>query len=271
MRSYGAVGASIVLEALGRLVLGLVLVLAGAGVTGAYLGTPLSMVVAAAVLIVLLRRRTGSPAVAAEPRTLRSLVSGSWAPVVGLVLLAALQNVDVIVANREMTDEAAGAYAAAVVAAKLMVWVAIGVGIYLLPEAARRAAAGLDPRPVFLRTLWVLGLVSVPALLIFAVAPVLLLRTAFGDEFTSASGVLLMLGAAMTFLAVAYLAVQYMLALRRTAFLWLLGVVAVAEPFLLTVGDLDLEAFAAVVLGLQCVAAVGALGLALGRRAPVPA
>ena len=45
LHRYAPVGQSIVLEAGGRLVLGLVLVLAGAGVTGAYLGTPLAMVV----------------------------------------------------------------------------------------------------------------------------------------------------------------------------------------------------------------------------------
>ena len=41
----------------------------------------------------------------------------------------------------------------------------------------------------------------------------------------------------MTLLAVAYLTVQYMVALGETRFLWVLGVVAIAEPFLLTAGD----------------------------------
>jgi O-antigen/teichoic acid export membrane protein len=270
LHGYGAVGWSLVLEAFGRLLLGLMLVLAGMEVTGAYLGTPLSMVLAAAALVVLLRRRTGPIPRAARSGThsLRSLISGGWAPIVGLIFLAALQNVDVVIAKREMTDDAAGAYAAAVVAAKLMVWVAIGIGLYLLPEATRRAAAGLDPRPVFMRTLGLLAVVAVPALLIFALAPSLLLELAFGPEYTTAADALIVLGLAMTLLAVAYLAVQFMLALRKTAFLWVLGVVAIAEPFLLAQADLDLVSFAAVVLALQCVAAAGALGLALRTRRP---
>jgi O-antigen/teichoic acid export membrane protein len=270
LHGYGAVGWSLVLEAFGRLLLGLMLVLAGMEVTGAYLGTPLSMVLAAGALVVLLRRRTGPIPRTARSGThsLRSLISGGWAPIVGLIFLAALQNVDVVIAKREMTDDAAGAYAAAVVAAKLMVWVAIGIGLYLLPEATRRAAAGLDPRPVFMRTLGLLAVVAVPALLIFALAPSLLLELAFGPEYTTAADALIVLGLAMTLLAVAYLAVQFMLALRKTAFLWVLGVVAIAEPFLLAQADLDLVSFAAVVLALQCVAAAGALGLALRTRRP---
>jgi glycosyltransferase involved in cell wall biosynthesis/O-antigen/teichoic acid export membrane protein len=266
LHSYAPVGQSIVLEAGGRLALGLVLVGLGAGVTGAFLGTLLSMLVSGTVLTVLLRRRTGPAPAGAPTRTLRGLVSGGWAPILGLVFLAVLQNVDVVVAKREMASDAAGAYAAAVVAAKLVVWVAIGVGLYLLPEATRRAAAGLDPRPVFVRTLGLLALVAVPALLIFAVAPSLLLRLAFGAEYTQAAGALVVLGAAMALLAVAYLAVQYMLALRQVAFLWVLGLVALAEPFLLTAVDVDLVGFAGVVLALQLVAAAGALTLALRRR-----
>jgi O-antigen/teichoic acid export membrane protein len=268
LHHYVAVGQSVIVEAFGRLVCGLLLVGAGVGLTGAYLGTPLSMLIVAIVLTVMLRRHVAGEAPDSQPRTLRSLVAGGWAPIIGLIFLAALQNVDVIIAKHEMSDDDAGAYAAAVVAAKLVVWTAIGIGLYLLPEATRRAAAGLDPRPVFLRTLTLLGLVAVPALAIFALVPSLLLELAFGAEYTTAADALVVLGAAMTFLAVAYLTVQYMLALRQVAFLWVLGVVAVAEPFLLTAGDLGLVSFAAVVFGLQCVAAAGALTLGLRRPAP---
>ena len=74
-------------------------------------------------------------------------------PIIGLFLLASLQNIDVIVAKHQLGVDAAGSYAAAAVAAKAVVWVAIGIGLHLLPEATRRAAAGLDPRPVLLRAL----------------------------------------------------------------------------------------------------------------------
>ena len=73
----------------------------------------------------------------------------------------------------------------------------------------------------------------------------------------------------MTVLACAYLTVQYMLALGRTSFLWVLGVVALIEPFLLSAGTFSLLSYAAVVLALQCAAALGVLLLALrlsGRR-----
>ena len=241
--------------------------IAGLDVTGAYLGSPFSMVVVAAVLGVALRRRLGPPDPEAEPRRLRDLVTGAWAPVAGLTLLAVLQNIDVIMVKHRVGGDAAGAYAAAAVAAKLIIWVAIGVGLYLLPEATRRAAAGVNPRQVLERALVIVGAVALPMLTVFALAPSLLLRLAFGAKYTQAADALIVLGAAMALLAVAYLTVQYMLALGTTSFLYVLGVVAVLEPLLLSTGGKSLVGFAAVVFGLQCVAASAMLALGLRARA----
>ncbi len=267
LRAYRPVGVSIVVEAAGRLVFGLLLVGVGLSVTGALLGTPLAFVVVIVLLERELQRAVGPVAPVKGPlRTLRSLIGDGWVPIVGLFLLASLQNIDVIVAKHTLGGDEAGSYAAAAVAAKAVVWVAIGIGLHLLPEATRRAAAGLDPRPVLLRALGILAIVAAPAMLVFLVAPELLLRLAFGPGFTDAADALPLLGAAMTLLAVAYLTVQYMIALGETRFLWVLGVVAIAEPFLLTAGDAGIVAFAAIVFGVQCVAASAVLAFGLTAR-----
>jgi hypothetical protein len=75
------------------------------------------------------------------------------------------------------------------------------------------------------------------------------------------------LGAAMTLLAVAYLTVQYMVALGEKRFLWVLAVVALCEPVLLSATSLSIEGFAAIVLGVQCVVAASVLVLGLRARA----
>jgi glycosyltransferase involved in cell wall biosynthesis/O-antigen/teichoic acid export membrane protein len=277
LRGYGAVGGSIVGEALGRIVCALVLWGIGLGVTGAYLGNPLAFVLMSLLLARVLARRLG-PAEhgeAAEAQThaagraLLGLIGDNWIPILGLLLLAALQNVDVIVGRHQFSGDSSGSYAAAAVAAKSVVWVAIGVGLQLLPEATRRAAAGLDPRPTLLRALGVLAAVAAPALVIFALIPHFLMRVAFGPDLTLASDALPVLGLAMTLLAVAYLTVQYMVALGELKFVWVLGVVAIVEPFLLSAGDFTLLSFATVVLGLQLVAASAVLALGLRTRRPV--
>jgi glycosyltransferase involved in cell wall biosynthesis/O-antigen/teichoic acid export membrane protein len=283
LRAYGAVGASIIGEALGRIVCALVLFGVGFGVTGAYLGNPLAFVLVSLWLTRVLATRLG-PAerdersgagsgarAGAAARPLLGLVGDNWLPIVGLLLLAALQNVDVIVGRHQFSGDSSGSYAAAAVAAKSVVWVAIGVGLQLLPEATRRAAAGLDPRPALLRALAVLAVVATPALIIFALVPHFLMRAAFGPNLTLAADALPVLGVAMTLLAVAYLTVQYMVALGELKFIWVLGVVAIIEPFLLSAGNFTLLSYATVVLGLQLVAASAVLALGLRTRRPAAA
>jgi glycosyltransferase involved in cell wall biosynthesis/O-antigen/teichoic acid export membrane protein len=278
LRLYGPVGLSIIGEAGGRIVCALVLWGVGLGVTGAYLGNPLAFVLMALWLGRVLSRRLGPPAADTDPahptnrtRPLPGLVGDNWIPIVGLLLLAVLQNVDVIVGRHQFSGDGAGSYAAAAVAAKSVVWVAIGVGLQLLPEATRRAAAGLDPRPALLRALAVLAVIATPALLIFALIPHFLMKVAFGPDLTLAADALPVLGVAMTLLAVAYLTVQYMVALGELKFVWVLGVVAIVEPFLLSAGNFTLLSFATVVLGLQLVAASAVLALGLRTRRPVAA
>jgi O-antigen/teichoic acid export membrane protein len=270
---YKPVAWSIVLEASGRLVFGLVLVAFGLGVSGAYLGTPMSMAATAFGLWWISRKRLGHPAQADAARRLRDLVGGAWPAVLALFLMALLQNVDVILVKRQIGGEAAGAYAAAAVAAKAVVWVAIGIGLYLLPEATRAARLGQDPRPVLARALAVVAVVAVPMLIVYGFFPETVLRLAFGPDTVVAADALFLLGCAMTLLAVGYLGVQYMLALGRVAFLPALGVVAVAEIALLgVIGTQSLLTFAAIVLALQAAAAVSVLAIGLApRRRPVAA
>jgi glycosyltransferase involved in cell wall biosynthesis/O-antigen/teichoic acid export membrane protein len=270
LRAYGPVGLSIVGEAAGRIACSLVLWAIGLGVTGAYLGNPLAFVLMALWLGGRLSRMLGPAETGGGIRTrpILGLVGDNWLPLLGLLLLAVLQNIDVIVGRHQFHGDSAGSYAVAAVAAKSVVWVAIGVGLQLLPEATRRAASGLDPRPALLRALGVLAAVAAPALIIFTLIPHLLLRVAFGPDLTEASSALPVLGVAMTLLAIAYLTVQYMVALGEVRFIWVLGVVAILEPFLLSAGSLTLLSYATIVLGLQLVAASGMLALGLRVRRP---
>ncbi|MEA2159180.1 MAG: hypothetical protein QOD66_1560 [Solirubrobacteraceae bacterium] len=265
---YKSVGISLVAEQAVRLVTGAILAAAWLGVTGAYLGSLLSYVAMCLYCWRELRRNVAgqtSPPLRSGVLDLWTHVKRAWAPIAGLSVIAVLQNIDLIAAKHQFTKDTASAYAATAVAAKVLVWVAIGAGFYLVPEVSRRRAAGEDTRPVLTRALAIIAVCAVPCLLIFAAVPHLLLSVAFGTKRATASSSLLVLGAAFTVLAATYLAIQYLLALKRTWFLIPLGIVAVAEPFILVQGPKHPAGFAATVLAVQAVGALLAFTLALWR------
>jgi len=273
---YRPVGVSLVGEQAARLAFGATLAAIGLGVTGAYLGTPLSLIAMSLYCGAQLRASLGdAPPGAAPALRLRDHVAGAWVPIAGLVIVAVLQNIDVIAAKHRFSTDVASSYGATAVAAKVLVWVAIGAGFYLVPEVSRRHAEGEDTRPVLLRALGIVLVCAVPVLLIFAVGGRELLKVAFGANRLLAVEALLPLGIAFTLLALTYLGIQYLLALRRTAFLVPLGAVALAEPvLLLTAAPRDPSGFATIVLAVQALACAIALALALRQAratAPPPA
>ena len=134
------------------------------------------------------RTAVGPGEAAGAPARMREFGREALAPVVALAFIAVLQNVDVIVVRHQFGEDAAGAYAAAAVAAKIVVWTAVGVGLYLIPGAAARAAEGRDPRPVLLRALGVVAAVAAPALLVMIAVPELVLRLGFGEEYVDRRG-----------------------------------------------------------------------------------
>ena len=277
---YKSVGLSLIGEQGSRLIGGAVLVLAGLGVGGAYLGSLLSYVAMSLYCWWQLERQLGgtgrlpglfssrsemTPAVG-----LRRHVWGAWVAIAGLAVIQLLQNIDLITAKHQFSTNVASAYAVTAVAAKVLIWVAMGAGFYLVPEASRRRAAGEDTRPVLLGALAIVLVCAIPCLLIYAFAAHPLLSIVFGKKRAIASDSLLPLGAAFTVLAATYLAVQYMLALKRTAFLIAIGAVAVLEPILLLHAAKRPAPFATVVLLVQAIGALLAFGMALRRGGPPP-
>jgi O-antigen/teichoic acid export membrane protein len=273
---YKSVGLSLVFEQAARLVAGAAFALAFS-VTGAYLGSVISYIALSVYCWLKLRRyatayeASGAPVSSVPSISLWAHVKRAWAPIAGLAVIAVLQNIDIIAAKHRFTTPVATSYAAVAVAAKVLIWVAIGAGFYLVPEVSRRRSEGEDTRPVLFRALAIIGVCAIPCLLIFAFGAHPLISAVFGHKKATAYKSLLPLGAAFIVLSATYLAIQYMLALKRTWFLLAIGCVAVAEPILLLHASKRPASFAVVVLGIQAVGALLAFGLALRRDNAPPA
>jgi O-antigen/teichoic acid export membrane protein len=268
-QQYRTVALSLIGEATSRIAFALVLVGVGLDVTGAFLGSGLSLIAIALILLVPLHGQLmGVNPDFAEDLRLRELLARAGVPVLGLMLLLALQELHIIIVKHQASEDAASSYAVAAVAAKSIMWIAIGLGLYLLPEASRRARSGEDARPILLRTLALIAALAIPMVLIFSLAGEPLLRIVFGDELTEASDALPFLGVAMSLLACSYLSVQYLLAMGKASFLSVLAAALVAEVLvLLAIGD-DLTAIALALLAVQGVCAAAILTMAMRQVRP---
>ncbi len=269
---FGWVAISVVGEAGFRLVFAVALVSAGGGVTGGFLGSGLSVVAMAAILLVPISAslRTMSERVEADrvpsgaEHGLSNIAARSWPALMALTLIALLQNSDVIMVKRNAAEAVAGAYAANSVAAKVIVWIAIGLGLWVVPETARRGA-GRGAIRVLTRVLALLGAAGCAMVAIYAVAGPQLLRAGFGEEFDIAASSLPTLAAAMSLLSMSYIVAQHFLALGRRTFLALLGTAVIVQLTVLTAVADSASETADVLLAINVALFAALLTLALAR------
>ena len=208
---------------------------------------------------------TGVPASLRDRSAPRDLA----AAVLALAAVAVLQNVDVIVMGRE-GPRAAGAYAAISVSSKAIVFLAVVVAGYLLPEAAIRWRAGAHA----LRQLGVtLTLLAGPAAALVAVAalvPRRFLSVFFSARYVAAAGAFLPLALAMTCLSLVVVVTMYLLAVgdRWIVVLLVLGAATAAGATAAAHGVPGATAGADLAVEAALVVAGGAEMVRVHRRRP---
>ena len=104
---YRAVGISLVGEQATRLAIGGVLAAVGLGVTGAYIGTPLSFVAMMLYCAIPLRHRLGAGRARTDgpPSGCGRTCAAPGPPIAALAEIAVLQNIDIIAAKHQFSSD----------------------------------------------------------------------------------------------------------------------------------------------------------------------
>ena len=210
-RRYHPLAANFLLEGLARTAA----VLTGAavaGVTGAVAGILVAELVAWAHAWWAAARAVPDPIRSAAGTPPAGELGGDLvASICAFGMLALLQYVDIFLVGR-LNSPGSGRYAAIAVVAKTLVFVAVVLSYYLLPEASLGHRAGGHARR---QLAVVLGLYVVPCALLLSVAalaPRALLALIYPERLLGASGSLAVLVAAMAVLGLSFLLATYLLA-----------------------------------------------------------
>lgn len=239
-RAYKPLAANLIVEAVVKVSAVLVLVAAGFGPSGAAVGILIAEVLAAvhsrwaAVRAWSCRQRTRvlgavtgwvaalrpDPVLGGASAERRTVAVDLVVASISLSMVAVLQNIDVLVVGRDNPGHS-GAYAAVSVTSKAIVFGAIVLGGYLLPEAAIRWRQGGHALRQLAVVLVLLAIPSAVVLLVALVAPEKLLQIVFHHAYTSAANALVPLVLAMILLSVSVILTMYLLAVGRR---WVAGV-----------------------------------------------
>jgi O-antigen/teichoic acid export membrane protein len=231
-RRYSGLAANLLVEGGARSVLVLGAAAGGLGVPGIALGLLVAEAAAAAHARLLASRAW--PARRSHPRDATAsgfrfgAVTGELrrdvtAALASLALIAFLQNADLVVVSRA-DPAASGRYAAVSVAAKALVFAALALSSYVVPEAALHASRGLAATRQLAIGAGILAVICATLIGIALGAGHWLLVTVFGARLAGAAAALGALVGAMTLLAYSALFATFLLgAGRRSVWLVLTG------------------------------------------------
>jgi O-antigen/teichoic acid export membrane protein len=261
-RRYAGLGLNLMVEIGIRVVFVLGFAAAGWGIPGFALGLLLGEIVATIHARFLAGRAWDYPAAetldpqqAARDRTLSIDLSAAF---VGFVLLGILQNADIILIGR-LDPSSSGPYAAISVASKSLVFGAILLGSYVLPEAALRWHRGQHALRQVAVSMVFLMVPSLVLLGIALVAPEWFLTTFFSARLNGAAPAFATLVGAMACLGLVVILTNYLFGAARR---WIVALLAVGVAVLLVLIHL---AHGAIVATARAELAVqGGLAVAVG-------
>lgn len=222
LQSFTALGLVQVFRAAARLLFAAGLLWAGWRAVGAILAQPLACLAGVGVTLWLLGpylRQGGED----------DSESVSWhystSTVVGLLVFGMLTNMDALFVQCFQDPLVAGNYGPVVTLARVSLFLPWAIGFVLLPKVTQRDATGQDPRPILLLSLaasMAPGLLLTP---LYFFAPGALVRIIFTSAYADPGIVLGLAGLAATLYAGVNIWLIYALALRRSAYVYLLAAI----------------------------------------------
>jgi O-antigen/teichoic acid export membrane protein len=261
-------GSALIAQSAARLAAGVVLVIAGLGVDGAFTGATvaivISLLVVAVPLIPLLRVARGN--------TLQQELGAGetrFFALTAVILLAyaALTNIDAVLARSLLRPEDAGAYAGAITMGKIVLFAPIAIGFLLLEHTARAHARGEDTdRALFLALAFVLatsGLVAAA----YVVLPELLVEFVVGSQYPGTVMIVGTYGVAALANSMLSLWISYFIGRGEMRVGILLAIAVVAEIVLLLTIASDPLTMTRIVLVVALATQVAAVATFVVRKA----
>jgi O-antigen/teichoic acid export membrane protein len=168
LAQHGMLGALVISQAAVRLIAGVLLVVAGFGIEGAFGGATLGVVVSVVLVAIAVRRLVRRPeGTVVSPPVASVFVGGAGV----FLAYAIVVNLDALVAPLLLDRAHAGLYASVVTMGKIALFAPLGLSLFLLERVASLHAHGRPTAGVLLPVLAAVVLVSGAVAVFYAVAP----------------------------------------------------------------------------------------------------
>jgi O-antigen/teichoic acid export membrane protein len=194
---------------------------AGFGVAGAMGATFVASVTAILIPLAILRPEL-RPLRAWRPKLSRTDAFALLPVVAGTLAVTLLTTDDLFAAKIAFPPPLAGVYGAGSLIGRVILYLPAAVVTVLLPSVAARVTEERDAGPLLARSLLATGVLCGTLTIVYAIAPHLIARIAFGSKYEGTASLLWMFGIAMTLYSLLNVILFYRLGHGETRICWIL-------------------------------------------------
>jgi O-antigen/teichoic acid export membrane protein len=247
---FVGLSANLSLELVVRTLMLAVFLAVGLRVTGAVLAILFGVVFAYGLGLASIRDFLALDPDVVRMRVLVRFAVTASAGTLGVILL---YNVDVVLAKHFLSPQAAGIYGGLNKIGFILYALTLSVSQVLFPRVVEAVTTGRHPALLLLLSGVLMSLLGLVALLVFGLAPGLVVKVLFGPAFQDARPYVLLMGCWGLALSLGNLLVQFLMAVHDRLFVPILGAACALQPLLITlfhagVGQIVTDVLVTVVL-----------------------
>lgn len=202
------------IESYGKLILGVIAVLLGWRVPGAFGAFVVVIFVSYAFMVKILRKKLGN--FTYHPLPVRAMGRYAIPSALMTVGVTALYNTDVILVRHYLSSYEAGLYAALSVLGKIIFFGTAPVTTTMFPLVSEAHAKGERYHRIFLLSLIFLLAIAGAATIIFTLVPALIMRIMIGAQYLDAAPYLTQFSIFLSLCSVIFLLANFFLSIHRT-------------------------------------------------------
>ena len=229
------------LTAFGRLVLAVILIRYGFGLTGAVIAFPFGWLIGVLIAFLFLGQTVWKQSEPAPADILKNGWKLSAYAVVAFFAFMSLTSLDLVWVNRNLNGELAGAYASLVLMRRIVMLLP-GVAVTIMfPRIARALAEGQRPHRLLIRTAAIIVAAGGLLTILYFVFAAQLIKIIFSNSYQVAAPLLGRMGVATIGISLSSIWLNYYLAEKPRNFVILLGVAVILEWLFLSAQPSSLQ------------------------------
>jgi len=227
------------IEAFGKLIFGVVAVLAGLRVPGAFGAFVLVVFISYGYMVTVLHKKLGKPSY--RPLPIRAMGRYAIPSALMTIGVTALYNTDVILVRHFLSAYEAGLYAALSVLGKIIFFGTAPVVTTMFPLVSEAHARGERYHRIFLLSLMFLVAIAGSVTLLFTILPTFMMKLLIGSQYLDAAVYLAPFSLFLSLCAVIYLFVNFFLSIHRTRAVYVVVAGAIVQAVALSLFHPDIS------------------------------